>query len=281
MKQVSTCLATALALLCATGAHAQTTGSLTMNSEPGDYIGGGQPWSYDDTTAALSTSSDGSLVTVSVFANNGDWWYVNLAAPPGETLAVGAYENAVRASFRPAGSPGIDVYGVGRGCNWTHGRFDVHELTFGPHNYVISLSASFEQHCESPDAPALYGEIHVQNPPPPPALALSFTTTQASVDKVTGAAHVKGNLACNRAADVSLSLTLTQRISRTEVMRGWVSMGQICAAPGAAIETVVTESSGRAFVKGRPVEIVANASAFDPAYGSTVNATSTAVVKLK
>jgi hypothetical protein len=282
MRILRTAVAATLVGLAGAAARAQTTGSLTLDSQPGDYIGAGQAWQYDQTVATFSTSSDGSMVTASVWLlDNSGWWTVQLAAPPGQPLAVGSYENAVRASFRPAGSPGIDVSGMGRGCNQTVGRFDVSEVTFGPNNYVVSLSATFEQHCEFAGAPALFGEVHVQNPPPPPALGLGVSFAQAAFNKVTGAAKLGGVLSCNKPADVNVGVWLTQRISRSQVMRGWSSAYVHCEAPGQPIELVVSESSGGAFVKGRPVEISTNASSYDPAYGTWVTRTSIQVVKLK
>jgi hypothetical protein len=272
-------LVAALALLWGTSVSAQTTGTLTLDSPPGDWVGDGQFWQYDSTNATYSTSSDGSLITVNTYPTSGGWWTVQLAAPPGQTLAVGSYEGAVRAVFRPAGSPGIDVYGMGRGCNTTAGRFDVTEVTFGPNNYVQSFSATFEQSCEG-FMPALHGQVHVENPPPPPALTLALAVSQALLNKVTGAATVSGTVACNKAADVNLGITLTQRISRTEVVRGFNGQSLHCEAPGAALQIVVAASAG-SFVKGRPVEIAANLSAFDPAYGTFVNVSTTQVVKLK
>lgn len=205
---------------------------------------------------------------------------VQLAAPPGEPIAVGAYENAVRAPFRPPGSPGIDVTGMGRGCNQMHGRFEVTDATFGENNYVESFSATFEQHCEWPGALALYGEIRVQNPPPPPGLILGLEVFEALFNKVTGAADLHGTLACNRPADVQLGVTLTQRISRTEVVRGSSSLFVRCEPPGTAVELLIEASAG-SFVKGRPLEISANSSSYDFAYGTWVSATSVQVVKLK
>jgi hypothetical protein len=168
---------------------------------------------------------------------------------------------------------------MGRSCNTTAGRFDVTEVTFGPNNYVQSFSATFEQSCEG-FMPALHDQVHVENPPPPPALTLALAVSQALLNKVTGAATVSGTVACNKAADVNLGSTLTQRILRTEVVRGFNGQSLHCEAPGAALQIVVTASAG-SFVKGRPVEIAANLSAFDPAYGTFVNVSTTQVVKLK
>jgi hypothetical protein len=157
----------------------------------------------------------------------------------------------------------------------------VTEVTFGPSNYVVSFSATFEQHCEFQGAPALFGELHVQNPPPPPALELGASVAQALFNKVTGAATVQGTLSCNKPADVNLGVALTQRISRTEVKRGSSFQSFHCEAPGKAFQLVVSESSGGAFVKGRPAEISMSLSAFDPAYGAWISQTVTQVVKLK
>jgi len=269
----------ALAILGAASASAQTTGSLTLNSPPGDWVGGGELSQYDGTNASYSVSSDGSMITINVYPTSGGWWTVNLAAPPGHTMAVGSYEGAVRAAFRPAGTPGIDVYGMGRGCNTQAGRFDVSEVSFGPNNYVQSFSATFEQSCEG-FMPTLLGDVHVENPPPPPALTLSLSVSEATLSKVTGAATIGGAATCNKAANVNVSITLTQRISRTEVVRGSSFQSVVCEAPGAALQVVVRADSG-SFVKGRPVEIAANLSAFDAAYGNFVNVTTTQVVKLR
>lgn len=281
MRVSKSVLALGACLILAATARAQTTGTVTLDSEAGDYVGQGEFNAYDDTTASLSTSSDGSIVTVNVYPTSGGWWTINLAAPPGQPMAAGAYENAVRAAFRPAGSPGIDVYGMGRGCNQTAGRFDVTEITFGPNNYVASFSASFEQHCEWSGAPALRGEVHVQNPPPPPALELSFSLREALFNKVTGAALLRATVSCNRAVDASLNLSAIQRISRTQTVSGGAYQQVICAAPGTAVEITVNPPSGGSFVKGRPVEISASLSAYDPAFNAWVNETVTQVVKLK
>jgi hypothetical protein len=95
------------------------------------------------------------------------WWYVNIAASPGQPLAVGSYTGAVRAAFRPPGTPGIDVYGDGRGCNTITRQFDVNELSYTPTGDLLVFDATFEQHCEGGTA-ALFGRIRIDNPPPPP-----------------------------------------------------------------------------------------------------------------
>src|SRR3972149_3873690 len=112
---------------------------LILNSQGGDYIGQGQTLSFTPDTASFSATYDGSLLSVSVFPFDTGFWFVNLAAPPGEPLLPGTYEGAVRAAFRGAGEPGLDVFGDGRGRNMGTGRFEVTEAVYGPLNYVESF----------------------------------------------------------------------------------------------------------------------------------------------
>jgi HYR domain-containing protein len=143
---------------------------LYMNSQPGDYIGGGTEQLYTSADSSISGSlpQGGDYFSASVIQGPyTHWWYVNIAAPPGEPLAVGSYTGAVRAEFRPPGRPGLDIFGDGRGCNTLTGQFDVNELSYAPTGELLGFDATFEQHCEGADA-ALFGRIRIENPPPPP-----------------------------------------------------------------------------------------------------------------
>jgi hypothetical protein len=142
---------------------------LYMNSEPGDYIGQGieQLYTSDDSTIHGSFSEDGGGFFASVIQGNYDhWWYVDIAAPPGEPLVEGSYTGALRYPFNDS-APGLDVSGDGRGCNTLTGQFDVNEISHASTGELLVFDATFEQHCEGAD-PALYGRIRIENPPPPP-----------------------------------------------------------------------------------------------------------------
>ena len=146
---------------------------LYFNSDPGDYIGGGveQLYTSADSTISASLPEGRDYFTASVIQGSyAHWWYVSIAAPPGEPLAVGwSYTGAVRAPFRPVGVPGVDIDGDGRGCNTLTGAFDVNELSYAPTGELLVFDATFEQHCEGGSA-ALFGRIRIENPPPPPDL---------------------------------------------------------------------------------------------------------------
>ncbi|ALG12484.1 hypothetical protein AOZ06_41490 [Kibdelosporangium phytohabitans] len=89
---------------------------------------------------------------------------VTLAAPRGKAFTAGTYVGAQRAAFRDNTAPGIDVVAHGRGCSNTYGSFTVHRVEYGSNGAPAVLVADFEQHCESPGAPALRGSVTYNAP---------------------------------------------------------------------------------------------------------------------
>jgi hypothetical protein len=134
------------------------TGVLTLASERGDFIGQGRSitvaspsWRF----RATYFSPDTILIT----ADSGTGlWIVELAAPKGQPLRAGTYNNAERSALRSASTAGIDVSGESRGCNQAFGSFNVKTVTVGSGGQLAAFEAAFEQHCEGM-APALRGTI--------------------------------------------------------------------------------------------------------------------------
>jgi hypothetical protein len=140
--------------------------SLQLDSEAGDYIGQG--------LSQVFTPADGTFTVarpvskcVAVSFQGEDWWSTTFCAPEGQILVPGAYEGATRFPFNLPEVPGLDVSGASRGCNQLYGRFDVLEAVYGPGGEVQRFAAEFEQHCEQPHAPALYGRILFDASGPP------------------------------------------------------------------------------------------------------------------
>jgi hypothetical protein len=75
-----------------------------------------------------------------------------------QPLRVGSYENATRYPFQSPTSPGLSVFGSGRGCNTLTGRFDVLEVSYSATGQIDRFSADFAQHCDG-QPPALFGSI--------------------------------------------------------------------------------------------------------------------------
>jgi hypothetical protein len=143
---------------------------LYLNSLPGEPIGRGieQLFTSADSMIVGSMQQDGGWFGGSVFSAAHSY-AINIAAPPGQLLVTGQYADAVRAAFRPPGTPGLDVYGDGLGCNTASGRFDINELSYALTGELLVFDATFEQFCDSFTAP-LFGRIRIENPPPPPDL---------------------------------------------------------------------------------------------------------------
>jgi hypothetical protein len=128
--------------------------ALAMSSQPGDYIGGGLQY--------LITQSDGTFTVtnvnnwVSLYLLNGDDWTAYFQGPTVARLGRGDYENAQMFELQPPGTPGLDVYGDGRGCDSITGNFQVLQADYNSSGVLQNFSVNFEQHCQSAVA-ALFG----------------------------------------------------------------------------------------------------------------------------
>jgi hypothetical protein len=98
--------------------------------------------------------------TVHFDVESGDgWWHLDFDAPGDQVLVPGIYTGATRYPFNSGSSPGLSVYGNGRGCNMLTGTFEVLDVHYGAGGSTVeSFLATFEQHCEGFSA-ALRGEI--------------------------------------------------------------------------------------------------------------------------
>ncbi|HWE65438.1 MAG TPA: choice-of-anchor D domain-containing protein [Acidimicrobiales bacterium] len=133
-----------LVTLAVPTASAATTTAATFVSEPGDYVGQGGTFAFTSVTVASQGNGE-----IDFNVNNaGDQFTVTIAAPTGQILKPGAYNDIQRTPFRAAGFPGLDVYGDGRGCNQDVGSFTVYDATYDTKGNVVSFAVQFFQHCE-------------------------------------------------------------------------------------------------------------------------------------
>jgi hypothetical protein len=145
--------------LTARAASAFRPGSITMVSETGDFIGGGTNRLFD-APESVSLKGERGHVEVRVEQNDESFSF-DFAAPSGKQLEVGEYVRAERYPFEGKGSPGLAVSGDGRGCNQDFGRFIIKSIHFNLSGAVDRFWALYEQHCESTEAPALFGEVRI------------------------------------------------------------------------------------------------------------------------
>lgn len=137
---------------------AATMTSLTMTSQPGDYVGQGQQYSFTmaDGVWRLGTYGPNNCLVQFHNANYTQTWTLIIGAPIGSKLAVGTYDGAVR--LATATQPGLDVSGDGRGCNTATGSFIVKAVTYDLTGYPTALWVDFIEHCEGAP-PTLSGEL--------------------------------------------------------------------------------------------------------------------------
>ncbi|MEU1086640.1 hypothetical protein ABZ401_07345 [Streptomyces sp. NPDC005892] len=271
-------------LLPVVQAHAApaAAGTFGFSGDEGDYISQGQSYAYDtasDDHLDVSANADNSGVSLSVDGANGDWWYLNLAAPSGTTLAPGTYTGATRDPFQDPSDPGLSLYGNGRGCNTLTGTFTIEDVEFGPLGYVKTLDATFEQHCEG-DVAAARGEVHIDKPAPPAALDLGLAVSlDGTASTLNGKATLGGTVSCNKAVRVDVSGDVTQ-VKKRQLIRGSYATVVNCV-PGAPVawSAKAVPTGDVPFQRG-DVEVEARATATDPDYEQSVSAAETVAVHL-
>ena len=165
--------------------------SAALVSTRGSYIGGGADHVfYAPRSLELRPESDGNNVEARA-ENAGENFSFDFAAPEGKALAVGEYTDAESFRANPDPLPRISVSGDGAGCSYEYGRFIVKDIHFNAFGRIDRFWALFEQHCSGPEAPPLFGEIRVGEPPPdapeaavPAAVSWPFTVVGARSPEV-------------------------------------------------------------------------------------------------
>ena len=156
------------------------TTSLTMNSQPGDYIGQGQNYDLTLANTAFALSADPSGIQAFLTTGSDVPWTVDIFAPAGQSLADGTYLHA--AEYPGNGnSPGLSVYGDSRGCNSITGSFKIKQIAFSASDGSLrNFDGTFTQHCDS-DSGALTGELKYDaEPVTAPAPGVSGLTASAT-----------------------------------------------------------------------------------------------------
>jgi hypothetical protein len=257
------------------------TTAVTMTSDSGDYIGQGQTWSYSLAKGdQIGMGGGRSFAGFGVNGANGDWWSADFQPGAGDILVAGdTYPNATRYPFNGSG-PGLDVSGMGRGCNTLTGSFTVNSATFAADGTLKTASISFVQHCEgappalhgtfafragdnTPPAPWMIPTTPVTAPPPPPPApptvsgfspasgqpGTAVTITGANLGGATGVTFGGARAAYSVDSSTQLTATVPQnavtgRISVTTSVGTAVSSGvfTVTAAPAAPAPAIASFS---------------------------------------
>ena len=161
------------ALLCLAGAAAAGCGSdksgiagpgnppspndVRLESDVGDYIGGGQSYNYTQANASITVTASGGHLSIGIAGDQG--WSGDFQMPSAlNQLEPGNYTGLQRYPFNDPAKGGLSWYGEGRGCNTLLGWFAVDRVSYTG-SALTALDLRFEQHCEG-GVPALHGAIH-------------------------------------------------------------------------------------------------------------------------
>ena|GEM_PF-6473842 len=129
-------------LLCAPFAFASTPQTfLSLNSQPGDYVGKGIQASFTPSDGTFVLRAINGVIEFSFYTPDYSQTWDGLFEPPvGKTLVKGIYEYAQRFRYT---KPGLSVGGDGRGCNTNTGRFFVSDIAISSGGVVERLAVDF------------------------------------------------------------------------------------------------------------------------------------------
>jgi len=167
--------------------HVQAAFILSFDSSPNSWVGQGD--------SRFVTPGDGYDFSVRTNFDNGlsfsierdapygdplrDWWTLELAAPFGDLLTVGLYEDATRWPFQADDAPGLTFSGNHRGNNRNLGFFEVLEATYDSLGALESFAVDFTQYGEQNLDRWIVGQLRYNsevplNVPEPGTLLLLF-----------------------------------------------------------------------------------------------------------
>jgi hypothetical protein len=165
---------------------------VSLQSEPGDYIGQGRAYSYTQADAIISVTATEGRLSVRIQGDE-DWFGDFQVMDSLGQLQPGDYRELQRHPFHDPAKGGLDWSGEGRGCNTLQGGFTINEVSYAG-GALVAIDLSFEQHCEG-GAAALRGQIRWDagdptvppgpvNPPPAGLWAPAAGSTPAAGNHV-------------------------------------------------------------------------------------------------
>jgi hypothetical protein len=139
----------------AAGATPASGNYVYLQSDPGDWVGGGGTYLLTPSNSTIMATASGAHVTIDAAAGfAGEFVGMNVLSQ----LQPGYYADLRRFPFNNPTKGGMNVAAFNRGCNVLSGWFVVDGVTYSG-GTLTSIDLRFEQHCEGA-VPALRGKIH-------------------------------------------------------------------------------------------------------------------------
>ncbi|MBE1608418.1 hypothetical protein [Actinopolymorpha pittospori] len=215
----------------------------SMQSDSGDYIGGGRTYHYTTATDLVNFLGSRTRVSGSVDAANGESWGGTFVPAQGDILVQGStYPNAHRYPFNGTGA-GMDVDGEGRGCNKLVGDFTVNQVGFTGTGALDRLDLTFEQHCEE-QTPALHGRLRYR--------ARADYTAPARVTNATATrtSSTTAHLAWTNPADADRAATVVRYMPDTSAPPTNPTVGNLAYTGNGSSVDLSGLTAGRAYSVG-------------------------------
>ncbi len=153
------CLTCVAAAGCGSGDPTQVLPNETfikLESDAGDFIGGGQTFNYTPATSTFQVNYSASYLYVTVLGQ----WTGDFQLPSGSTLKDGTYAGAVLYPSADATKPAMRWSAPSRECTSVTGSFTLQNVRYSA-DQLRDFDLTFEQHCNGAAA-ALHGTIHVR-----------------------------------------------------------------------------------------------------------------------
>lgn len=219
-------------------AHEAVTGSLSFSGEPGEYISGGQSYTFAPETTEMfdiSGPTAESAVGATVVTPEGERWALSMEAPYGQKLVSGTtYSNARSWPEARPEDPQLQFSVTDRYCESGTGSFTISHIAYGSHGYIREVDATFERYCSGSTLP-VRGELHARMPEPPAELAIGVQlNTTGAVASRTGEITVGGTATCNKPARLSLNVSASQTQKRGIAAGSHENLIVVCE-PGAPV----------------------------------------------
>jgi hypothetical protein len=243
-------------------AHAQNT-TMSIVSEPGDFIGQGQTLTFN--TVVVTSSFGNSVIGVEAYSP-AHTYYVTFSVREGQ-LIPGVYEFTSNVA-----GPGLSVGGDARGCGEAMGRFEILEAAFDANGRAERFRANFEYHCGSLGAPGLFGEIAVVGPPPPPVTFDFKIDDQVALNRVTGEVTMSGTLSCSADTNALMYLLLSQPTKHVYLTTAFAVVNTPCSPTprrwSTTVQTDVSPSQIRLDFRAGAANVNKNVFVTDPSYNT-------------
>lgn len=264
------------------GAAVPQSWTFSVSGDPGDPLTQGGSWSYSSTDPTaernpLEVGGGPEAVTATIGDDEGNVWYLSLGAPQGVPFQAGDSYQDVGPPVYGSTAAAMTMSNNTRRCDDSVGSFAIADASFGPYGYIERFDATFELRCGGATG-SVRGSVHIANPPPAPALDVTFTVAPSGTISSSGVATFHGTATCTRDTIVYISGRVLQQQKKGEVGAEYYT--SVACTPGQQVSwSGDTHAYSTKFDKG-PANVTSEAYVHDDIYDADVTKRDTSVITL-